>query len=134
MTLGGSSIYSPHPLMSVCIFWNSPFRDCRQITLHAKRIFSVKQKSLHHPPVLNGQYQNGQNTNQNQMKNTCPFHIVFQVLKVRPTKVCKIEPDLLFSCCFYQLSHLQISFFTNFQNFIQLLLSVKKIFVTNFLF
>ena len=31
----GSSIYSPHPLIFVFVFWNSPFRDCQQITFHA---------------------------------------------------------------------------------------------------
>ena len=42
-------------------------------------------------------YQNGYNTNQNKMKNTCPFCIVFQVLKVCLIKMCKIEPpDLPF--------------------------------------
>ena len=35
----------------------------------------VRKKT--HPPVLNRQYQDEQNTNQNQMKNTCPFYIVF---------------------------------------------------------
>ena len=30
------------------------------------------------PPVLNGQYQAGYNTNQDWMKNTCLFYIVFQ--------------------------------------------------------
>ena len=31
------------------------------------------------------------------MKNTCPFCVIFQVLKVRLIKTCKIEPpDLLF--------------------------------------
>ena len=43
----------------------------------------------------NRQYQNGQNTNQNQMRNTYLFYIVFQVFKV--IKNCKIQPpDLLF--------------------------------------
>ena len=36
------------------------------------------------------------------MKNTCPFHIVFQVLKVLFIKICKIKqpPDLLFIVVF----------------------------------
>ena len=49
------------------------------------------------PHVLNGQYQDRWNTNQNQMKNTCPFYIVFQVLKVPLIKICKKQPlNLLF--------------------------------------
>ena len=38
----------------------------------------VKQPSPH-SPVLKGQYQDGWNTNQKQMKNVHPFCIVFQV-------------------------------------------------------
>ena len=67
------------------------------------------------------------------MKNTCPFHIVFQVLKVCLIKICKTEPpDLLFLVVF-------ISFFTSqditVHKFLELhlILSVKKIFVMNFL-
>ena len=47
--------------------------------------------------ILNGQYQDGWNTKQKQMKNIYPFCIVFQVLKVLLIKICKIQPpDLLF--------------------------------------
>ena len=42
---------------------------------------SVKQNPSP-TPVLNRQYQDGWNTNQNQMKNTTSFYIVFQVLSV----------------------------------------------------
>ena len=39
--------------------------------------------------------QDGQNTNQNPMKNTFPFYIVFQVLKVLLGKICRMQfPDL----------------------------------------
>ena len=39
--------------------------------------------------------QDGQNTNQNQMKNTFPFYTVFQVLEVLLGKICKLQlPDL----------------------------------------
>ena len=35
------------------------------------------------------------------MKNTCPFYILFQVLKIRLIKICKTEPpDLLFIVVF----------------------------------
>ena len=48
------------------------------------------------------------------MENTCPFNIIFQLLKVL-LKICKIEPpDLLFIVVFMKLLyHQQISFFTN---------------------
>ena len=65
------------------------------------------------------------------MKNTCPFYIVFQVLKVHLEKICKIEPpDLLFLVVF-------ISFYISRYHFHKFLephsiSSVKKIFVTNF--
>ena len=58
--------------------------------------------SFKHPsppsPVLNGEYQYGYYTKQNQMKNTSPFYIIFQILKVLLIKTeRKIEPpDLLF--------------------------------------
>ena len=42
------------------------------------------------PPVLNGQNQGGWNTSQNQMKITHPFCIVFEVLKVLLTIICKM--------------------------------------------
>ena len=63
------------------------------------------------------------------MKNTCLFYIIFQVLKVLLTKICKIEPpDLLFFLSFTSA----VSFFTNFQNFIEHYL--KKIFCHKFSF
>ena len=62
---------------------------------------------LYTSPNLNRQYQNGQNTNQNQKKNACPFYTVFQVLEVLLIKICKIQPlDLLFLVIF-------ISFYIN---------------------
>ena len=55
------------------------------------------------PPVFNGQYQNGWNANQNQMKNTQPFYITFQVLKVLLIKICKYiqPPELLLFVVLY---------------------------------
>ena len=68
------------------------------------------------PPIFNGQYRDGWNANQNQMKNTCPFYIVFQVLQVLLIKICKyIQPPehlLVVALCY--LLHQQISLFTNF--------------------
>ena len=68
------------------------------------------------------------------MKNTCPVYIVFQVLNVHLIKIYKIKPpDLSFLVVF-------ISFYINryitFHKFLELnsILSVKKIFVSNFLF
>ena len=63
--------------------------------------FCLLSRNLH-PPVLNGQYQDGWNTNQNQMKNAQPFYTVFQVLKVLLIKIYKIQPpDLLFLVVLY---------------------------------
>ena len=71
----------------------------------------------------------------NQMKNTCPFCILFQVLKLLLVKIFKMQPpDFLFLVVF-------ISFNTSsadiiFHNVLKLhsTLIEKKIFVTNFTF
>ena len=68
------------------------------------------------------------------MKNTCLFYIVFQVLKIHLTKICKIEPpDLLFLVVFISF---YISRYIIFHKFLELhsILSVKKIFATIFFF
>ena len=60
------------------------------------------------------------------MKNTCPFYIVFQVLKVRLEKICKIEPpDLLFLVVFISF---YISIYIIFHKFLELhsILSVQR--------
>ena len=61
-------------------------RDCQQIAFTTLNRFCPLSKPPYppppYPPVLNGQYQDVWNTNQNQAKNTYPFYIVFQVLKV----------------------------------------------------
>ena len=80
-------------------------RGCRQIAfVTLNRFFPLgKHRHPHRPPhhVSNGQYQDGQNTNQNQMKNICLFYIAFQVLKERLIKICKAElSDLLFLVVF----------------------------------
>ena len=75
------------------------------------------------PPVLNRQYQNRYNTNQNQMENTYLFYIV---------KICKIQsPDLLFLFVFmsFYISRYK-NFNFNFQNFIISIFS-QEIFVFN---
>ena len=51
------------------------FRDCRQITFITLNRFCPLSKK-NHPPLLNGQYQDGWNTNQNQMKNTLFLHCI----------------------------------------------------------
>ena len=72
-------------------------RDCQQITSVMLNGFCV----LGNPPVLNEQYHNGQNTNQNQKKNTCRFCTVFQVLELLLIKICKIQLlDILFIVAF----------------------------------
>ena len=75
----------------------SELRDWWQITFVMLNGFCLL--STPPPPVLNGEYQYGYYTKQNQMKNTSPFHIIFQVLKVLLIKTeRKIEPpDLLFT-------------------------------------
>ena len=46
------------------------------------------------------------------MKNTCPFYIVFQVLKVLLImNICQLKPSDLISFYFYKLLHQQILFF-----------------------
>ena len=70
------------------------------------------------------------------MKNTCPFYIVFQVLKVLLIKICKKQPlNLLFFLL------LLLAFTTSadiiFHKLLELhstLFEKKKIFVTNFPF
>ena len=101
------------------------FRDCWQIALNG---FCPLTKTPH-PLVLNGQYQDEWNINQNWMKNTLPFYIVFQVLKVL---LCRISHQIFYF--FIAFTSADISFFTNFLNFIQHYIYEKKIFVTNFPF
>ena len=111
---------------------NLELRDCRQKTFAALNGFCPLSRTPP-PSVLNEHYQDGKNTNQNQMKNTCPFYIVFQVLKVCLIKVCKIQPpDLLFLVVF-------ISFYISRYHFSQIFktsLNIiwKKVSVTNFPF
>ena len=64
---------------------------------------SVKPKKP--PPVVNRQYQDKWNTNQNWMKNTPPFYIVFQVLKVLLCKTSHQIFYLLFYISFYISRH-----------------------------
>ena len=67
------------------------------------------------------------------MKNSCPFYIVFQVLKVRLIKNLKIEPPdflfllIVFISCYISRNHFS-QIFLEFHS----ILSVKKIFVTNY--
>ena len=118
----------------------SCFRDCQQITfitLNNSR-FCPLSNPPPLPPVLNGQNQDGWNTNQNQMKNMSPSYFVFQVLKVLLIKICKMQPlggrDLLF------LVYIDVLDFTSaniiFHKYLELhsTLSEKKTFVTNFAF
>ena len=112
-------------------------RGCRQIAFVALNGFFLLSKHPPHshslPHVSNGQYQNGLNTNQSQMKNTCLFYIAFQVLKVCVLKRFVVQShQVLFLVVF-------ISFYISryhFHTFLELhsVLLVKKIFVTSFLF
>ena len=63
------------------------------------------------------------------MKNTCPFHIVFQVLKVLFIKICKIKPppDLLFIVVFLNFTSADIiSQIFSWLELLQSILSEKK--------
>ena len=77
-------------------------RDCRQITFVMLNGLCPLSKTPITPPpppsltVLNGQYYDGLNTKQNQMKNTPTFCTVFQVLKVPLIKTCKISHQIFF--------------------------------------
>ena len=92
---------------------------------HAQQILSVKQKT---PPQWIKHH-----INQNEMKNKCPFYIVFQVLKVCLLKTCKIEPpNVLFVVVF-------ISFYISRYNYWQLFrtsfnIICKKDFCHEFIF
>ena len=74
----------------------------KQLLPCLKWILSIKQNPLH-PPVLNKHYQDKWNTNQNQMKKTNPFYIVFQVLKVL---FCKIIHQIFYLLLFYISFHI----------------------------
>ena len=77
------------------------------------------------PPVLNGQYQAGWSTKQNQMKDTWLFYIVSQVLKVLLIKSYMVQlPVLLFLVVLHQLLHRQIDFLQLFQT---LFTTIRKI-------
>ena len=105
-------------------------RDCRQIPLVTLNGSCPLSKDPPQPPVLNRQNQDGQNTNEDQMKNSCPFYIVFQVLKVLFINISKIKTlDLLILVAF-------ISFYIRRYQSLELYstLSEKKISVTNFPF
>ena len=60
-------------------------RDCRQITFVMLNRFCLSSKTPH-TPVLNGQYQDGWNTNQNRMKNTPLFTLYFKFFEGTSSK------------------------------------------------
>ena len=72
----------------------------KQIKCHSE-LSSCQLSKPPNPLVFNGQYQGGWNTNQNQMKNTPPVYIVFQVLKVLLTKNCKISHQIFYFLLLY---------------------------------
>ena len=54
------------------------------------------------------------------MKNTCPFYVIFQVLKIHLIKMCKIEHQIFYFLLFLlDFTLADIPFFINFQKFIQ---------------
>ena len=84
------------------------------------------------PPVVNGQYQDGWNTNQNQMKNTTFLHCISQLLRVLLKKNLWDTATRSFICFVLHFTPADIIF----HRFLELhsTLSEKKIFVTNFPF
>ena len=94
-------------------------RDHQKITSIRLNRFCMLNKPPQ-PPVRNRQCQTRWYTNQNQVKNTCPFYIVFKVLKVLLIKIYKTQPPaILFLFVSNQLFHQEISFFIIFQIFNQ---------------
>ena len=79
-------MYSSFDLINIlyCLLrtggWGFCLKDCRQITFVTLNRFCPLSKKNPTPSVFNRQYQDGQNTNQNQKKNTCHFYTVFQFL------------------------------------------------------
>ena len=70
-------------------------REYWQITFFMLNKFFLLSKTPSQLPVLDKQYQAECNSNQNQIKGTCPLSIVFQVLKVLLTKIYKIQPPVI---------------------------------------
>ena len=110
-------------------------RDHRQITFFTFNGFCpLNKKNPTSPkPVLKGQYQDGWNTNQNQIKIHAFYYIAFQVLKVLLVKSCNTRPqDKLF------LFVLHISKYHSWQifrtSFNIIWKKKKKNFVTNFVY
>ena len=101
-------------------------RDCRQITFVTLYRFCPLSKKNPTPSVFNRQYQDEQNTNQNQKKNTCRLYTVFEVL-------------IRYSHQIFYLLLLLLAFTSadiTFHKFLKLhsALSEEKIFITNFPF
>ena len=111
-------IWSVSKIIDLKPFLKSALSNCRQITFASLT------------PVFTGQYQDEWNTNQDRMKNTTPYYIVFHVLKVLLFKMShQIFYFLLFYIKFYISRHLFSQIFRTFFNIIR-----KKVFVTSFSF
>ena len=102
--------------------------DCRQITFVTLNGFCLLSKKTH-PRVLNRQNQDWWSTNQNQIKNIYPFYIVFEVLKVLLTIICKMQPLHLLFLVRFHISRYHFSLFLELHTTCE-----RKIFVTNFPF
>ena len=118
--------------------------DCWQTAFVMLNIFCPLSNPLPtptppHPLSLllrdNVKRQDRWNTNQNQMKNASPFHIVFQVLKVLLIKLCKIQsPDFLLLVVFISFYISRYYFSQLFRTSFNITYLKKRFFVTNFLF
>ena len=110
---------------------SAQLRNCQQRTfVILNRFFPL---SKNHPPssyVLNRQYYNGQNTNQNQMKNKLTIYTVYTSSFEGNSciKICKMSHQIFYFLLLYTSLYIiqQTSFFTNFQNFSSLNIICKK--------
>ena len=117
-------IWSVSKIIDLKPFLKSALSNCRQITFVTLNKFIPLKKNLPPPPpsltpVFTGQYQDEWNTNQDRIKNTTPYYIVFHVLKVLLFKIShQIFYFLLFYIKFYISRHHFSRIFRTFFNII----------------
>ena len=103
---GMKEIFLPFLIQLGPTVW--PQKAKRLLTInscHAKQILLVKQNTPTPPTCSWWIISKWIENHQNQMKNTCPFYIILQVLTVLLIKFCKTQPpDLVFLAVFISLS------------------------------
>ena len=106
-------------MVPLCFIWNfsSNLRDCWQITFVMLNRF-CPLSNCSQSPVLDKQYWNAQNTNQNQMKNTCPFHksycIYFRFWRCILQKFVRATRSFVFISFYVSRNHFSQIFRTSF--------------------